>query len=59
MNEAELDLLGIKAFKKKCAEECMKEIPRSEAKVDEASDYVAYFCGLDCYDKWRHENKND
>lgn len=40
-------------------EVCMKEIPRSEAKVDEASDYVAYFCGLDCYDKWRHENKND
>jgi len=39
--------------------ECMKEIPRSEAKVDEASDYFAYFCGLDCYDKWRHKNKND
>lgn len=34
---------------------CMKEIPRSEAKVDEASDYVAYFCGLDCFDKWRQE----
>lgn len=41
-------------------EECMKQIPRSEAKVDEASDYVAYFCGLDCYDKWRNEkNKNE
>ena len=41
-------------------QECMKEIPRSEAKVDEVSDYVAYFCGLDCYDKWRHKNnKND
>lgn len=37
-------------------EECLKEIPISEAKVDEANDYVAYFCGLDCYDKWRHEN---
>lgn len=39
--------------------ECMKEIPLSEAKVDEASDYVAYFCGLDCYDKWRNENNKD
>ena len=36
-------------------EVCMKEIPRSEAKVEEASDYVAYFCGLDCYDKWRKD----
>lgn len=39
--------------------ECMKEIPLSEARVDEASDYVAYFCGLDCYDKWRNENNKD
>ena len=37
-------------------EECLKEIPISETKVDEANDYVAYFCGADCYDKWRHEN---
>ena len=36
-------------------EVCMKEIPRSEAKVEEAADYVAYFCGLDCFDKWRKE----
>jgi hypothetical protein len=32
---------------------CLKEIPRSEAKIGEASDYVLYFCGLDCYEKWR------
>ncbi len=31
---------------------CLKEIPSSEAKSAEASDYVAHFCGLDCYDKW-------
>lgn len=36
-------------------EVCMKEIPLSEAKVEEASDYVAYFCGLECFDKWRKE----
>ena len=37
-------------------EVCLKEIPRSEAKVEEASDYVAYFCGLDCFEKWQKEN---
>jgi hypothetical protein len=24
----------------------------SEAKMAEAVDYVAYFCGLECYAKW-------
>ena len=28
---------------------CLREIPVSEAKSDEASDYVVCFCGLDCY----------
>lgn len=37
-------------------EVCLKEIPRSEAKVEEASDYVAYFCGMDCFEKWQQEN---
>lgn len=36
---------------------CLKEIPRSEAKIEEACDYVMYFCGLDCYEKWREENE--
>ncbi|MBM4189473.1 MAG: DUF3330 domain-containing protein [Betaproteobacteria bacterium] len=38
---------------------CMKEIPKSEATVAEAADYLLYFCGLDCYDAWQkepHEN---
>ena len=39
-------------------EVCMNEIPRSEAKVEEASDYVAYFCGLECYEKWSKEADN-
>lgn len=34
-----------------CAQ-CLKEVPVSEAKVAEAVDYVAYFCGLECYAKW-------
>ena len=36
---------------------CQHEIPISEAMVSEATDYVAYFCGLDCYDRW-HESHN-
>lgn len=40
-------------------EVCLKEIPRSEAKIDEVNDYVLYFCGLDCYDKWQSDNKKD
>ena len=43
-------------------EVCLKEIPLSEATSEEASDYVTYFCGLDCYDKWKkqldEQNKN-
>ena len=34
---------------------CMKEIPASEAKSAEATDYVAHFCGLDCYEKWKQK----
>ncbi|WP_296226587.1 DUF3330 domain-containing protein [Ralstonia sp. UBA689] len=34
---------------------CMKEVPISEAFVPEASDYVAYFCGLECYAQWRRQ----
>lgn len=38
---------------------CMKEIPKSEAQSEEASDYVAHFCGLECYDKWKQQNNTD
>lgn len=32
---------------------CLKEIPLSEAQRFEAEDYVAHFCGLDCYSAWK------
>ncbi len=32
---------------------CEQEVPSSEALSPEASDYVAYFCGLACYARWR------
>ena len=38
---------------------CMKEIPKSEATVAEAADYLLYFCGLDCYDAWQKEALED
>lgn len=34
---------------------CMKEVPKSEAVVPEATDYLMHFCGLDCYEKWKKE----
>jgi len=34
---------------------CLKEVPRSEAAVPEATDYVVYFCGLDCYQEWKSQ----
>jgi hypothetical protein len=34
---------------------CLREIPASEARIAEATDYVLYFCGLECYDKWRNQ----
>ena len=36
---------------------CIKEIPKSEAAIDEARDYVLYFFGLDCYAKWQDEKE--
>ncbi len=35
---------------------CHREIPASAAMTFEAEDYVAHFCGLDCYSKWKQRN---
>ena len=32
---------------------CLKEVPVTEAVIPEATDYVAHFCGLECYEKWK------
>lgn len=32
---------------------CFKEIPVSEVIHDEVGDYVHYYCGLECFAKWR------
>ena len=37
-------------------EVCLKQIPRNEAKSREAREYTQYFCGLECYEKWRRDS---
>jgi len=37
---------------------CFKEIPLSEAVNEEATAYVVHFCGLDCYAKWKTQEKD-
>lgn len=38
---------------------CLKEVPISEAKSEEASDYFFHFCGIDCYTKWKEQEKQE
>lgn len=35
---------------------CRKEVPLSEATTPEAVDYVAHFCGLECYAQWKQQH---
>ena len=32
---------------------CKKEVPQSSAVDFEVGDYVAHFCGLECYAQWK------
>lgn len=36
-------------------EVCLTEIPASEAQNSEAVDYVRYFCGTECYERWQRQ----
>ena len=38
-------------------EVCLKEVPASAAKNEEAQDYVAHFCGIDCFAKWKEKQE--
>ncbi|NDP40575.1 MAG: DUF3330 domain-containing protein [Rhodoferax sp.] len=40
-----------------CAQS-LKEVPVSETKIFEAVDYVAYFCGPECYSKWATQDED-
>lgn len=35
---------------------CLKEVPESEARNCETTDYVIHFCGLECYEEWRKQS---
>jgi Domain of unknown function (DUF3330) len=37
---------------------CQREIAASVATWREGSDYVAHYCGLDCYDRWLSRSRN-
>lgn len=34
-------------------ETCCREVPRDEAVSAEASDYILYFCGVACFNRWQ------
>jgi len=36
---------------------CLKEIPRDLAQSQEGVDYVHYFCGIDCYARWKEQQE--
>lgn len=38
---------------------CLKEIPVSESNVPEAQEYVAHFCGLECFEQWKRQSSDD
>lgn len=35
---------------------CLTSIPKERAHHAETDDYVAYYCGLECYDQWVKQN---
>lgn len=39
-------------------EVCHKEVPRSEAYVKEAGDYVYHFCGAGCFQSWKQQARS-
>jgi hypothetical protein len=42
---------------KVACEVCMKEIPLSEATSVKATDYIVYYCGIECYDQWKRQEE--
>ena len=40
-------------------EVCLKEVPASEAESSEGADYVAHFCGLECYQQWHDKHQQE
>ena len=53
MANAKTTNAGSPATEPIACEVCLKEIPKSVAQSHEGPDYVYYFCGPACYEKWR------
>jgi len=52
-----VDKSDISEVEKVSCDICLKEVPLSESVIPEAADYVAHFCGLECYTKWKQESE--
>jgi hypothetical protein len=37
---------------------CHNEVPLSAALTPEGMDYVHHFCGTDCFEKWKKQEKD-
>lgn len=35
---------------------CLREVPLNDATNPETEDYVAHFCGLECYEIWKNQD---
>lgn len=35
---------------------CLKEVPLDDSTSPETEDYVAHFCGLECYEQWKAQD---
>jgi hypothetical protein len=38
---------------------CFREVPVSEAKNEEGTEYVMHYFGLECYSKWKRQREED
>ena len=38
---------------------CLKEIPKDLGTSEESVEYVYYFCGQDCFEKWQEKSKKE
>lgn len=36
---------------------CLVELPPDDAIREEAEDYIAHFCGLECLERWHQHHK--
>lgn len=38
---------------------CLKELPPNNGMREEGKDYIAHFCGLDCFEAWQKRHGQD